>query len=166
MPANTWSASRDSMPERIDQNPPKKAGAPNAWQHVLTKPLPCQRGHKMHLKICSTNPSHASEDTKGISKCVDQTHPCQREKGMHLYALTKPSHSSKDIKMNFNSCLPNPAHESKATNCLSIYGYQTYPNAARTQNVSQIVLTKYLPARIPNVSQFVLTERITCQRGY
>jgi hypothetical protein len=52
-----------------------KARTHNASQHVLTKLIQCQRGHRMHLNLFWPNTSHASEDTKYISACVDQFHP-------------------------------------------------------------------------------------------
>ena len=58
----------------VDQIPPMPARTQNASQHVLTKPLQCQRGHKMHLNMCWPKLSHVSEDTKYISTCVDQTY--------------------------------------------------------------------------------------------
>ena len=85
----------------VDQTPPKPARSENATQHVLNKPItykrgykihqtlrghkmhlnkgltkiiPCQRGRQMHLNMCRPNPSHACEDTKCISTCVDKTH--------------------------------------------------------------------------------------------
>jgi hypothetical protein len=41
------------------------------YQHVVTNPVQCQRGIKMYLNMCWPNPSHASEDTKCMSTCVD-----------------------------------------------------------------------------------------------
>ena len=34
----------------------------NTFQHVLTKPITCQRGHKMYINMCWPEHSHASED--------------------------------------------------------------------------------------------------------
>jgi hypothetical protein len=59
----------------VGQTPPMPAGIQNATQYVLTKPIPCQRGHKIHLNLCWPNPSHASNESKCITICVDQTHP-------------------------------------------------------------------------------------------
>ena len=73
----------------------------NASQHVLKKPLICQRGHKIYLNMCWPNtrklarteihrlmcwpnPSHASEDTKYISRCVDYT-PSMPEGTQHVF---------------------------------------------------------------------------------
>jgi len=39
---------------RIDQNLSMPARTQNATQHVLTKPIPCQRGLKMYLNMCWT----------------------------------------------------------------------------------------------------------------
>ena len=76
----------------VDQTPRSTARRQNVSQHMLSKPIPCQRRKKMWLNLCwpdtpmlsmrqnvfqhvTTNPSRASEDTKCISACIDQTHP-------------------------------------------------------------------------------------------
>ena len=41
----------------------------NLPQPVLTKPLSCQRGNKMYLKMYWPHPFHASEDKKCFSTC-------------------------------------------------------------------------------------------------
>ena len=43
-------------------------------QLVLNKQLPCHHGQKMHLNMGWTKPSHASDDTKSISTCVEKTY--------------------------------------------------------------------------------------------
>jgi hypothetical protein len=57
----------------VDQTPPMQARTQNISQLVLNKPIPCQRGHKMYHILSWLNPSHASEETKYISTCVNQT---------------------------------------------------------------------------------------------
>ena len=56
----------------VDQTPTIPAKKQNVSQNELTKPLECQRGLNMYLNKGWTNNSHASEDTKSNSTCVDQ----------------------------------------------------------------------------------------------
>ena len=74
IPARTQNLSQHVMKKRpptcVAQTPPMPARTQNASQHVLTKPLQCQRGHKMHLNMCWPNTSHANEETKWASNCV------------------------------------------------------------------------------------------------
>ena len=77
----------------------------NASKHVLTKPIPCQREHKINLNMCWPNSSHASEAPNYISTCGDQTllmpariqNPCQHE-------FTKPLPCPRGNKMQPNMC--------------------------------------------------------------
>jgi hypothetical protein len=58
----------------FDQTPHMPARTQKVSKHVLTKPLLCQRGHKMQPNLCWPKLSHASDDTKCISICVDENH--------------------------------------------------------------------------------------------
>jgi len=62
----------------VDKTPPLPVRKTNLSQHVLTKPIPWQRGCKMHPNMCWPNPSHTSEDTKFISTSGHQNLPCQQ----------------------------------------------------------------------------------------
>ena len=205
----------------VDQTHPMPARTQNASQHVLTKPLPWERGHKMYLNLSWPNPSYASEDTKCISTCVDQTLPmsartqnvsqlvltkhfsCQQRNKMYLnfwwpnpslaartqnstqHVLTKPLPCERGHKMYLNLSWPNPSYAREDTKCISTCVDQTLPMSARTQNVSQLVLTKHfscqqrnktylnfcwpnssLAARTQNATQYVFTKPLPFQRGH
>ena len=141
-------------------------------------------GHKMHLYMCSPNPSHASKDTKYISTCADQT---------YLF-------ESKDTKC---ICWTNASNAREDTKCIQTCVVQSHLMSARTQNVSQHVLTELIPcqrghkinfnmswanpnhastdtkciltwidqtqpmtAKTPNASQHVLPKPLPCQRRH
>ena len=112
----------------------------NISQIVLTKPIPCQQGHKMYLNLCWTNHPHVSENRKYISTCVDQTYPMPAQ---HL-CWTKCQWRH---KMYLNLCWPNNSDASEDTKCNSTCVNQTPSIPARTQNVSQLVLTKHFPCQ-------------------
>ena len=57
----------------VDQPQTMPARTKKAYQHVLTKPLICQRGHKVHLNFWWSHRSHDSADTKCWH--VEKTHP-------------------------------------------------------------------------------------------
>ena len=57
----------------VVQTPSMTAWKQNVSQNVFTKPIACQREHKMHLNKSWTNLSLAREDTKCISTYVYQT---------------------------------------------------------------------------------------------
>ena len=121
----------------VDQTPHKKASTRNVSQLMLTKRIPCKRGHKMfrnlcwpnipcqlghkmHLHMCWPNPSYESED-KNVSQLeLTKPVPCQGEQKMHL-----------------NLCWPNTSQASEDKKCVD----QTPSIPARTQNVTQLVLT-------------------------
>ena len=95
----------------VEETKPMPAKTQIVSQYELNKPLLWQRGNKMHLNLCWTNPSidcnrhnwhksyrnlcwtnhpHVSEDTKCISTCVDKTQhmPARIQNASHL-VLTK-----------------------------------------------------------------------------
>jgi len=100
---------------------------------LLTQAIPFQREQKMHLNLCCQNIFHASKDMVCISTCVAQPIACQREYKMHL-----------------NFCWPNPTHVGEDTKFISTCVEKAHP----------------LPARTQNVSQHVLTKPVLCQRGH
>ena len=126
---NTYQASEDSncISTCVDQNQAIPARTQNIPKHVLTKSIPCQRGHKMYRHMCWANTSHATADTKCILTCVNQ---CQRGHKMHL-----------------NICWPNPSYAIEGTKCISTCVDQLHPMPARIQNVYQHVLTKPIPCQ-------------------
>ena len=148
----------------VDQTHSMLARTQNAFQHVLTKSLPCQRGNKMNLNMWWPNLSKASYYTKCTSTCVDRTHSMlARTQNASQQVLTKPHICQREHKINLNSCpmtvrtqkylnicLPNPVHASEDTSTISTCVDESHPMPARPQNVSQLVLTK----------------PISCQRGH
>ena len=142
----------------------------------------------MYLNLWWPNPFYASEDTKYVLFCVDQTPPIlpraknisqlvlidqnpnikRRDKMNHYMSWAKPSHASVDIK-SISTCVewPKPEHKAKRQN-VSLHelskiipcqrGHKEYLNFCRT-NPS-------IPERIQNESQHVLTESLWCLRGY
>ena len=94
----------------------------NTSQHMLTKPLPWQRGHKMYINFCRPNLSHANDGTNCSSLCVEQTHHTPNTS--HL-----------------NMCWPNP-YMPRRTQDASQFVDKTHPMPARIQNVCQLVLIK------------------------
>ena len=76
----------------------------NALQHVLTKPLICQREHKMYLNSCSLNPSNVSETAKCISTCLTKIILRQGIHKMHLNTWwSKISNASENTKKYWSS---------------------------------------------------------------
>ena len=78
-----------------------------------------------------------------------KSNPCQRAHKLHLYmSWTKP----------LNTC--------EATSCISTCIDQTQHLPAKTQNAPQIHQTPPMKARTQNVTQRVLTKHFPCQRGH
>jgi len=74
----------------VSQSQPMLPTAQIAPQHVFTKSLPCQRRHKMYLKLDKPNSSQAAR-TKYFSICVDQTHSMpSRTQNVSQIVLSKP----------------------------------------------------------------------------
>jgi len=89
-------------------------------KHVLTKPIPCQRRQKMYLKICGPNPSHSSEDTKCISTCADQTTLMPvRTQNVYQLVFTKPLLCRRGNKIYLNMCSPYTSHAIEDIKCIS-----------------------------------------------
>ena len=110
----------------------------NAFQHVLTNPLLCQRGHKMHHNMCSPKPYHASE--YNISTFVEQPISCKRKHKMHIKSLP----SQQGHKKRPNYFWLNPSHVNVDTKCISTCVDQTSSMPARKKNGSPLLLTKPL----------------------
>ena len=91
---------------------------------MLTKPIPHQRGHKMYLIMCWTNPTNPSEDSKCMSTWVDQT-DFARTQNASQFVLIKPLPCQWGQKMNLNLCW-------------ALY-------ASEVQSLSQHLLTNPLP---------------------
>ena len=124
----------------VYQIPPMPTRPQNASQHVLAKHISCQRGHQMHLNLSCLNPSHASEDTKCILTCVDQTTPMQaREQNESQRELTNPLPCQRGHKIYLNLCWPNPFFAGKDTNFISTNVEEIHPMPVRTQNTYLII---------------------------
>ena len=130
----------------VDQTNLTTARTQNVSQVVLTKHHSCQPGPKMHLNLCWPDASHASEDPKCISTCVDQTPPMTaRTQNASQHVLTKRLPCQRGNKTYLNMCWPNLSNDSEDTKYISSCVDQTPLMPARSQNVSQHLLTKILP---------------------
>ena len=100
----------------------------NTSQHVLTKRLPWQRGHKMYVNFTWPNQSHANDDTNCISSSVDQTTPMPAmTQSESLHVMAKPISCQRGQKSTSTSF------------------DQTHHTPGRTLNAYQLVLTKHNP---------------------
>ena len=131
-------------------------------QFVLTKLLPWQRGHKMYLNMCWINPTNASENTKCITKWVDQFPPIPaRIQNASQHVLTKPLPCQRGNKrvspwvdqtrpmpartqIAFQHVLTKPITSQRGHKMHLIICCQTPPMPASSQNESQLVFTKSL----------------------
>ena len=136
----------------------------NVSQHVLTNLIICQRGHRMYLNMCWQSPSHASDETKCISTCVDQTPPISETiDNVSQYVLSKLLPCQRGHKTFLIMCWPTPSHISEVRYCIATYVDQILPITAQTQNVSHLVLTNNSHAsEDKNISHLVLTKGISC----
>jgi hypothetical protein len=133
----------------IDQTPPMPARTENAFQHVLTKPLPCQLGHKIISTFVDQTPAMPRRTQNASQHVLTIPIPCQRRQYMHLkMCWPNPSNASEDTKF-FSTCVdktqPMTAWTlhvlTKQITCISSCADQADSKPARTQNASQIVLT-------------------------
>ena len=102
----------------------------------------------MDTKCISTciyqNPSYNKEDTKWISTCVEQTpHMPMITQNYHNMCWPNPRILAR-TEIPLQHVWPNPSHTSEDTTCISTRGDLAPPMAARTQCVSQLVLTKHI----------------------
>ena len=90
---------------KCSQNPSLTARTINIPQHVLTKAIPFQLGHKMYLNMFCTNPTHASDDTNCISTLIYQFSPMSaRTQNLSQHVLTKPNPCQRGLKMYLSMC--------------------------------------------------------------
>ena len=153
----------------VEKTHPMTDRTQNVSQHVLTKSLLCQRGHKEHLNMCWSYLSHASNEEKCISSFVDQTHsmpakicnesqhvlnkpiscpsehktppmtPTTQNESQHV--LRKPIPWQRGNKMYLNLCWPKPSHASIETKCMSTVFSKHLPS----QEWDKIYLTLLWP---------------------
>ena len=143
MPARTYNTS-----QLVVTKPPPMPARTQDASHVLTLVIQCQQGHKMFLSLCWPNLSHASEYTKCISRREWQTHPMPaRTHIVSQHVLTKTIPCQRGQKNHRNMCWANPSHSSEDKKCISPRFDKAHPMPARTQNVTEIVLTKSIPCQ-------------------
>ena len=148
----------------VDQTPFMPECTQNAYQLVLTKPIPCQRAynmqsnmcwpnpqshqvHKMHLNMDWRKPSHASEVTKCISTCVYQTHPIiTRTQIASQHVLSKPLYFNDNTK-----CTPTCVEQTLSYQ----HGRKVHRNMCWS--------TPLVPARTHNAYQIMMTEPLSYQ---
>jgi len=74
----------------IDQTHPLPSRTEIRSQLLLTKPLSCKQGQKMHLNLCWLNPSHACEEITYFANYDDKTpHMSARTKDVSQLVLNK-----------------------------------------------------------------------------
>ena len=117
----------------LDQTPHMLGRTQNISQRVLNKQNISQQRHKMHLNICWPNPSHAS-GAQNASQHKTKPITCLRR---HHMLLPSIQYSYVDKTQ------PMPAK----TKCTSTRYEQTNHMQARSQKVSQHVLSKTIPCQ-------------------
>ena len=87
---------------------PLQLGTQNISQHVLTKPVPCQREHKMHL-ILHIKPIPSTANTQNVSQNL-MTKPlfCQQVDKMCHEDIRNPC--QRGSKIYIKNCWLNPSH--------------------------------------------------------
>ena len=135
--------------EQTDNLPTSKQ---NAFQHVLTKRLICQRGHKIRA------------ETNCISTFFDQTHQCQQSHQMLLIMCLLILHLPPCSQYSyFDETHPVPAK----IKCTSTRYEQTHHMPARTQMyLNMKVQNNPMPATTRNATQHVFTKPLPCKRGH
>ena len=138
MPMSTQNASLHVLPMH-----PIPVRTLNVSQNVMTKPLLCQRWHKMH-HMCWANAYNASEESQNVSQNV-LTKPLQCQRG-HKMLLNmcwpNPFHGKVAHKFYLNMRLSSPYSASEDTKCILTCVDQILPMPARTENISQHVFKK------------------------
>ena len=123
----------------------------------------CQQKQKIYFKveIYWLSLSHASEDTKCISKMLTGVMPAMTKNTSQL-VLTKLTPCQRGHKMHLNICWPNPSYARDNTKCNSACIDQSLPIPARTQIVSLNCVdeTSPMPERKQTASQHLLIN--TC----
>ena len=100
----------------------------NVSQHVLSKPIPCQRGHKMYLNLCGQTPPMPAR-TQNVSQTV----------------LRKRLSFQQERKRRLNFCWQNTTHVSDDRKCISTCKKQTPPIYAWVKHAYGHVLTEHIP---------------------
>ena len=137
----------------VSQTSPMAASTNNSTQHVLIKPLICQREHKMYLNMCLPNPPMPAQTETPSPQVLTKPIPCHRGPKMNLISFwTIPSHVSEDTKCIPTSEVRNPSHANKHTKCKSTCDDQTQPMPSSTKNASQHELTKPQPGHIMHLN--------------
>ena len=153
---------------------------------MLTKPIPFQRGHKMHINMFWPNPTHASDNINCFSTWVYQSSPMPaRTQNSSQHVLTKPIPCHRGHKMNLNWCWPNVTDVSEGKRKLLQLvltktnpwkrGHKTYLNMSwpNTSPASEdtkcfptsVDQTPHMTERIQSVIQHVLAKPLPSQRG-
>ena len=109
-----------------------------------TESLPLMRRNGLYLNSCWPNPSHAN-GIQNATQLVLTNVPWQR--GQKSISICVDQHG---VKMYVNMCWTNSNHASEDAKC-------------NTTCVDQIPL---MPVRTQNVSQLEMTKRTPCQRGH
>ena len=124
----TMSARTQDISRCVHQIPPLPARSPNASKHLLTKPIHWKWGQKMYL-IVSTHVEIHFISSKPIPR---RTHKVSQ------HVLTKLLTCLRGDKMYLNMFdFPWQRNQLMYLNMC----WKTHPMPARTQNISQIVLT-------------------------
>ena len=119
---------------------------PTRTQYVSQRVLRLHRGHKIHRNKCWRNPSHASEHTKCISKCANETSSIPA-RTQNIYQIVLNIPCQRGHKIDLNLCWTNISNASGITKYILPCVDQTYPMPAKTQNLSQHELIKPLSCR-------------------
>jgi hypothetical protein len=135
----------------------------NVSQLVKIKPIPCQRQHKMHLNMCrpypslpggtqkasqhvSPNSSHASDDTKCLSSCVDQIPFHASEVRKCISTCFHQTHTMPARTQNIpQHVFKKPIACQRGQKCILTCLDRTHPMSAGTQNACQQVFAKPIP---------------------
>ena len=138
--------------------PPKPAKIQNAYQLLLSKRFPSQRGKKINLNLCWENQCHVSGVTICILTCVDKTH--------HMPARTQNLSQHMLIKLLpcqrghvFSKPVPWQGTQKNATQLVltkqilcqrrhTIYLYLWYPNHFCSSTDTKFNSTSQLPMRL------------------
>ena len=139
----------------------------------------------MHLIMCWPNPSHANEDSKCISTCVEQWHRWQkmhlnmcwpkRQRGhkMHLnWYWPKTLLCERGHKIYLNMYWRKPIQCHRGLQCFSNMWWSniTYTNedtkSLTYQWGKKIISACVVKARTQNVSQHELTKHFPWERGH
>ena len=114
------------------------------------------------------NPSHASDDTRCISKCADKTTPMSARKHKIHFTMCWPNPLMTVGTQNVSQrLLKNPSNSSEDIKCNSRSVDQIcWPHIPLTKNLSQHVFIKPIPciAKIQNAYKLVLTN--LCKRAH